>query len=205
MGLLLARNLSVTHFLLFLWPFDSPPSGMQRFGTSMVSTHQVGIPVFKGQFEEACKLLLSPAQAGGDLSEVEEAKEFFAKGELDKALQVLPRNRVGERAILQTLEKMKSDVKTDWKAAFQSVSSVDRVHDMTKALPELSSSYLKRTSPSSLRFRKLFVPCTSMPISLIYGIEWSQLVSNVSVQKRQSLVTTFLWIRLTKTLKETKW
>lgn len=99
--------------------------GMQRFGTSFISTHQIGIPIFKAQFEEACNLLLQPSPEGTGSPDVEEAKKLYAQGKLDKAVYAMPRNRVAEKSILEFLKKAEKDGQkgVDWKGAFQTVSN----------------------------------------------------------------------------------
>ncbi|CAD6903426.1 unnamed protein product, partial [Tilletia controversa] len=101
--------------------------GMQRFGTSDLSTHELGIPLFLGDYKRAVELLLAPRStsttttsstassslssttAGGGSSpsgieaEVARARELFGEGKLQQAYDALPRSFVAERTVLGRL------------------------------------------------------------------------------------------------------
>ncbi|CAL1289762.1 unnamed protein product [Larinioides sclopetarius] len=53
--------------------------GLQRFGTSSVSTHSIGRLVLRSQWKEAINLILTPRNEGDD--ELNEAKRIWAKTE----------------------------------------------------------------------------------------------------------------------------
>jgi tRNA pseudouridine13 synthase len=100
--------------------------GMQRFGSGSVSTHHIGIPVFKGDFKTAVEGIL--AARPGDMEEAEAAREAYKNGQYNEALQLMPRGHVPERSIL---EKMKRNLhedgthKGDWMGYFSGVSAAD--------------------------------------------------------------------------------
>jgi len=77
--------------------------GMQRFGTSLVSTHTVGALLLNGQWKAACESILD-VKAGG-MNDSLIARELYAKGEIDEALEKMPRSCLAERAILGVLCK----------------------------------------------------------------------------------------------------
>ena len=72
--------------------------GMQRFGTASVSTHSVGLALLKGQWKEACEMLLS--RRPGEHPDCEEArKAWWERGDPAEALKLMPRRNTAERAI----------------------------------------------------------------------------------------------------------
>lgn len=87
--------------------------GMQRFGTGGTPTHKIGIPLLKGEWRLACKLILT--ERGADDDAVKDAKRRLVgmldtgkqelsaedKTELRETLKLLPRNAIGERAVVK--------------------------------------------------------------------------------------------------------
>src|SRR5579862_524802 len=63
--------------------------GMQRFGTSLVSTHTVGALLLNGQWQAACQAILD-VKAGG-MNDSLQAREMYAKGDIVGALENMPR------------------------------------------------------------------------------------------------------------------
>ena len=89
--------------------------GMQRFGTSLVSTHSVGALLLNGQWKGACEAILD-VKAGG-MNDSFEARELYAKGDIEGAFGKMPRSCTAERAILSVL---KTNAK-HYSGAFQAV------------------------------------------------------------------------------------
>jgi tRNA pseudouridine13 synthase len=77
--------------------------GMQRFGTSLVSTHTVGALLLNGQWKEACEAILD-VKAGG-MNDSLEARELYARGDIAGALDKMPRTCIAERSILGVLKQ----------------------------------------------------------------------------------------------------
>lgn len=80
--------------------------GMQRFGTSQVSTHSIGALLLNGQWRAACEAILD-IRAGG-MNDSLEARELYARGEIKEAFEKMPKSCIAERAVLGAL---KSDPK----------------------------------------------------------------------------------------------
>jgi tRNA pseudouridine13 synthase len=76
--------------------------GMQRFGTSLVSTHSVGALLLNGLWREACEMILD-VKAGG-MNDSLEAREAYVRGDVEEAFELMPRNCIAERAILGVLK-----------------------------------------------------------------------------------------------------
>lgn len=98
--------------------------GMQRFGTSSLSSHQVGLPLIRHDFETAVKLLLAVRE--DDTEEVYTAKELYAQGQVKDAFQLMPRWASAERAILgKMLDEEKRNGQgckhNDWQAYFMAI------------------------------------------------------------------------------------
>lgn len=72
--------------------------GMQRFGTASVSTHSVGLALLKGQWKEACDMLLS-CRPGEHQDSDEARRAWWERGDLAEALALMPRRNTAERAI----------------------------------------------------------------------------------------------------------
>jgi len=66
--------------------------GLQRFGTSTVPTHAIGLAILKSNFEEAVQLIIGPKE--GDEPELAEAKRFYAETkDAQQAMWKLNRNQ----------------------------------------------------------------------------------------------------------------
>lgn len=92
--------------------------GMQRFGTSVVSTHTVGIALFRNDFQGAVSLIMAPRP--GDSDEVQEARRAFQDGDVEKSLKLMPHYNIPERSILQRMQADK-DGQNDWKGYFMAI------------------------------------------------------------------------------------
>ncbi|KAF8621631.1 hypothetical protein AX15_007649 [Amanita polypyramis BW_CC] len=84
--------------------------GMQRFGTASIPTHAIGLALLKSEWQRAVTLLLSVRP--GEHPDVKMAREAWLKdGDLDRALELLPRRVVAERCILESFKKQKGDTR----------------------------------------------------------------------------------------------
>ena len=87
---------------------DGFPQGMQRFGTSSIPTHSIGLALLKSDWQRAVELLLRPRP--GENPDCEAARRAWLEdGDLDRALEILPRRVVAERCILESFKKMGGD------------------------------------------------------------------------------------------------
>jgi len=78
--------------------------GMQRFGTSSIPTHSIGLAVLKSDWRHAVSLILRPRP--GEFPETEEGRRAWLEdGDLEKALEIIPRRAVAERCILENFQK----------------------------------------------------------------------------------------------------
>lgn len=75
--------------------------GLQRFGTTNVSTHAIGVLVFKGDYKGAVDMIM--ADRITDNPATTQAREDFRQGRLQKAYYGFPRSYVGERAMIGRL------------------------------------------------------------------------------------------------------
>jgi tRNA pseudouridine13 synthase len=76
--------------------------GMQRFGTSQVSTHSIGALLLNGQWKAACEAILDIK--AGAMNDSMVARELYAKGDIDEAFEKMPRSCIAERAVLGVLK-----------------------------------------------------------------------------------------------------
>ncbi|TFK43436.1 pseudouridine synthase [Crucibulum laeve] len=84
--------------------------GMQRFGTASVPTHSIGLALLKSEWQKAVSMILQKRH--GEHPEVTAAREaWLVGGDLDKALQLMPRRVVAERCILESFKKQKGDTR----------------------------------------------------------------------------------------------
>lgn len=83
--------------------------GMQRFGTSHIPTHSVGLTLLQQDWAGAVDMLLRPRP--GEHADADAARiAWKVMGDWDVALAGLPKRCVAERALL---EAMKSEGKTN--------------------------------------------------------------------------------------------
>lgn len=86
------------------------PEGMQRFGTAAIPTHTIGLAFLKSDWHQAISLILRPRP--GEHPEVVAArKAWLDEGDLDKALELMPRRVVAERCILESYKKQGGDTR----------------------------------------------------------------------------------------------
>ena len=94
--------------------------GLQRFGTTSIGTHQIGISLLKGDWQEAIRLILRPREDETDLSARSARKEWEETGDAAAALAMFPHKCTSERQILQHFVKVGGN--TDLLGAIQSIS-----------------------------------------------------------------------------------
>ena len=85
-------------------------TGMQRFGTAYIPTHSIGLALLQSDWHKAVSLILQPRH--GEHPDVAAArKAWLDDGDLDKALELMPRRVVAERAILESYKKQKGETR----------------------------------------------------------------------------------------------
>lgn len=83
---------------------------MQRFGTASVPTHAIGLALLQSNWQKAVDLILQKRH--GEHPDVVAAREAWLNdGDLDRALQLLPRRVVAERCILESYQKQKGETR----------------------------------------------------------------------------------------------
>ncbi|KAJ7781116.1 pseudouridine synthase [Mycena metata] len=84
--------------------------GMQRFGTASVPTHSIGLALLKSEWQKAVSMILRKRH--GEHPDVEAARDaWLVDGDLDKALELMPRRVVAERCILESFQKQKGETR----------------------------------------------------------------------------------------------
>jgi hypothetical protein len=85
-------------------------SGMQRFGTAAIPTHSIGLALLKSDWHLAVSLILRPRP--GEHPDVLAARRaWLDDGDLDRALELLPRRVVAERCILESYKKQHGETR----------------------------------------------------------------------------------------------
>jgi tRNA pseudouridine13 synthase len=96
---------------------------MQRFGTAAVPTHSVGLAILQSDWHKAISLILQTRP--GEHPDVVAAREaWLVEGNLDKALQLMPRRVVAERCILENYRKQNGDTRNAMGALSAVTSSI---------------------------------------------------------------------------------
>jgi len=128
--------------------------GMQRFGTASVPTHSIGLTLLRSEWQKAVDLILSKRH--GEHPDVVVAREaWLDRGDLERALELMPRRVVAERCILESYKKQKGETRN----AMGALSTV------TIKLFSLFVRYLWEL----LRFPRPFASCTFTHINLMCG------------------------------------
>jgi tRNA pseudouridine13 synthase len=77
---------------------------MQRFGTSAIPTHSIGLALLQSDWKLATSLLLRPRP--GEYPDTETGRRaWLEEKDLEKALRLIPRRCVAERCILENYKK----------------------------------------------------------------------------------------------------
>ncbi len=78
--------------------------GLQRFGTSSISTHTIGKALLKGDWKGAFDLILKPRS--GDFSDTRAAKDlYYVDNDIEGAAAAMPFSEVAEQTLLRGLLK----------------------------------------------------------------------------------------------------
>jgi|SRR5258706_1887789 len=81
---------------------------MQRFGTASVPTHAVGLALLRSDWKRAVDLILQP-RPGEDPSVEAARRAWNDDKDLNRAISLMPRRAVAERALLEAFQLMGSD------------------------------------------------------------------------------------------------
>src|SRR5258708_22533552 len=77
---------------------------MQRFGTSSVQTHSIGLALLRSNWKRAIDLILRPRP--GESPDAEAARRVWLDHKnLEGALSLMPRRAVAERCVLEAFRK----------------------------------------------------------------------------------------------------
>jgi len=77
---------------------------MQRFGTSSIPTHSIGLALLRSDWTGAVSLILRPRP--GEYPEADAARRAWLDDrDIDRALALMPRRVVAERCILENYHK----------------------------------------------------------------------------------------------------
>ena len=96
---------------------------MQRFGTAAIPTHTIGLALLKSEWHKAISLILRPRP--GEHPDVLAARNaWLIDGDLDRALELMPRRVVAERWTLESFKKQGGDTRN----AMGALSTVSLVH-----------------------------------------------------------------------------
>jgi tRNA pseudouridine13 synthase len=83
---------------------------MQRFGTASIPTHSIGLALLKSEWQNAVSLIMQTRY--GEHPDVEAARNaWLVEGNIDRALQLMPRRVVAERCILESFKKQGGDTR----------------------------------------------------------------------------------------------
>ena len=97
---------------------------MQRFGTASIPTHTIGLALLRSEWQKAIDLILRPRP--GEHPEVLTARNaWLIEGDLDLALELMPRRVVAERCILESFKKQGGDTRN----AMGALSTVSPTRD----------------------------------------------------------------------------
>lgn len=78
--------------------------GMQRFGTSSIPTHAIGLALLQSDWRRAIDLILRPRP--GESSDADAARRAWLEDkDVDRALELMPRRVVAERCVLESFKK----------------------------------------------------------------------------------------------------
>lgn len=93
-------NFTTIYILVFTYAI----LGMQRFGTASIPTHTIGLALLQSDWHKAVSLILR--NRPGEHPDVVAARNaWLVDGDLDRALELMPRRVVAERCILESYKK----------------------------------------------------------------------------------------------------
>jgi tRNA pseudouridine13 synthase len=126
-----------------LCKFFDVRTGMQRFGTASVPTHSIGLALLRSQWQNAINMILSKRH--GEHPDVVAAREaWLDNGNLNRALELMPRRVVAERCILESYKKQKGETRN----AMGALSTVGKFH-LSRSTPYVV--YILLQIPKNLR------------------------------------------------------
>lgn len=97
--------------------------GMQRFGTASVPTHAIGLALLKSEWQKAISLILRKRH--GEHPDVVAARDaWLVDGDLDRALDLMPKRVIAERCILESFKKQGGDTRN----AMGALSTVSKLY-----------------------------------------------------------------------------
>ncbi|THG97146.1 hypothetical protein EW026_g4807 [Hermanssonia centrifuga] len=85
-------------------------TGMQRFGTASIPTHTIGLALLKSEWQKAVSFILR-VRPGEHPDVVDARNAWLIDGDLDKALELMPRRVVAERCLLESFKKQGGDTR----------------------------------------------------------------------------------------------
>ncbi len=83
---------------------------MQRFGTASIPTHTIGLALLKSEWQKAVSFILR-VRPGEHPDVVDARNAWLIDGDLDKALELMPRRVVAERCLLESFKKQGGDTR----------------------------------------------------------------------------------------------
>lgn len=93
--------------------------GMQRFGTSAITSHAIGLLMLQGKYKEACETLLS-RRAGEHPDSAAARQAWLDRDDPVTALRLMPRRNVAERCLWEFWSKPTSH-RSDYIGALASI------------------------------------------------------------------------------------
>lgn len=93
--------------------------GMQRFGTSTITSHAIGLLILQGKYKEACETLLS-RRAGEHPDSAAARQAWIDRDDPVTALRLMPRRNVAERCLWEFWSRPRSS-RTDYIGALASI------------------------------------------------------------------------------------
>ena len=119
---------------------------MQRFGTAYIPTHSVGLALLQSDWHKAVSLILQPRH--GEHPDVAAArKAWLDDGDLNKALELMPRRLVAERSILESYKKQGGETRN----AMGALSTVQAFNFLREAFQSTLLSIDSAEPPSYVR------------------------------------------------------
>ena len=83
---------------------------MQRFGTASIPTHSIGLALLKSDWHRAVNLILR--NRPGEHPDVMAARNaWLVDGDIDRALELMPRRVVAERCLLESYKKQNGETR----------------------------------------------------------------------------------------------
>jgi tRNA pseudouridine13 synthase len=126
------------------WSDSRRGAGMQRFGTASVPTHAIGLALLRSDWKRAVDLILRP-RPGEDPAVEEARRAWYDDKDLNRAISLMPRRVVAERALLEAFQLMGSDQNLVGALSKVSICVLDRgysAHLLSKIPRNLRTMYV---------------------------------------------------------------